>query len=162
MGINLGQTGQSPIYEEQQQAGKTVSHLDTGSRWEINGVAVGLATKLSVSPGAANVCNFTLAVQDLAQNVSGTSIITVWLSDSPFGAGFAAHVPTGGLLLIGPPATLVFSKVTNLAIEILTGQFGTAALSITDTAKTGYYICATVPGTGLVAVSPQLITANYG
>ena len=39
---------------------------------------------------------------------------------------------------------------------------GTFILSITDTAKTGFYVCAVPLRGGAPSVSAQLITANYG
>jgi hypothetical protein len=45
---------------------------------------------------------------------------------------------------------------------VQTKAAGSFVLQITDTAKTGFYVCVRNPSTGLVSVSDQLVTANYG
>jgi hypothetical protein len=158
MAVVPSQASQSPIYD--QQGGK-IQHWDTGARLEINGVPVALSATFTPAAGASTICNVTIQLQDLASvNCSTVFDLTVWLSDSSVGAGFAAHVPTGGITVTS--GTSVFSKVTNIAIEALTTATGSMVLQITDTARTAYFVCTELPGTGLVAVSAQLVTANYG
>jgi hypothetical protein len=158
MAVNWSQATQSPVYVEQ---GGKILHWDSGFRLEVNGVPVGLGVRFSYAPNGANICGVSIQVTDLiGNNLAGVFDLTTWLSDSPFGAGFAAHVPTGGF---APSAgTAVFSKVTNICIEALTTVNGLLSLNITDTVHTGYYICTEVPGTGLIAITGPLVALNYG
>jgi hypothetical protein len=158
MAVIPSQAGQSPIYDEQR--GK-VAHWDTGARFEINGVAVGLAVTITPASGAANVCNITMQVQDLnSVNCATVFDLSVWLSDAATGAGLTAVTASGGLAVT--TGTQLLAKVAAKALDTLTDATGKMVFSITDTAKTGFFVCVIVPGTGLVFVSAQLITANYG
>ena len=53
-----------------------------------------------------------------------------------------------------------FTSKKHLSVQ--TKPAGTFVLQITDTAKTGFYICARNPSTGLVSASAQLSAGNYG
>jgi hypothetical protein len=158
MAVIPSQAGQCPVYDE--QGGKTV-HWDTGTRFEINGTPTCLAVKQTVAAGASTICTVTLQAQDLnGVNLAQVFDLYFYLSDSATGAGFSAHVPTGGLNVTA--GTAILTKVTNLVLEALTDATGKLVFTITDTARTLYYIVSEVPGTGLLSIGPQLITGNYG
>lgn len=153
---------QAPIYVQSQGPGKALEQYASGARTEINGVPVALACTFTPAAGSANVCNVTIQFQDLqGNNLAQVFEFSWFLSDSSVGNGLTATTASG-TVGAGSKGTDVYGKVSKKAGDALTDNTGAYVLSITDTAKTGFYVCVCNPGTGLTVVSAQLVTGNYG
>lgn len=118
-------------------------------------------TTLTPAASTANVCLVTIQLKDGA----GTAIarivpIRVYLSDSSTGAGVTGTTASGAVA-VGANGTDIVDLTSKKVKEVLTDATGKYILSITDTAKTGFYVVATVNGSG-VKPSAQLVTGNYG
>lgn len=137
-------------------------HLNGANAWDPAEKA--LAQKVTFTPaaGGANVCNVTIQVQDgRGNNLARNFELLVYLSDDSGGNGLTASTASG-TVGAGSAGTDLSAKVAKKALDVLTDNTGKYVLSITDTVKTLFYICASTPGTGNVQVSAQLVTGNYG
>lgn len=111
--------------------------------------------------GSANICLVTINVQDgRGTNLAVPFELLVYLSDDSGGNGLTA-TSASGAVAAGASGTDLSVKQAKKATDVLTDNTGTYILSITDTAKTGFYIAVTCPGTGVVWVSRQLTSADY-
>jgi hypothetical protein len=122
------------------------------------------AGKVTFSPaaGAANQTLVTLQVTDMGGvSLAAPFEMLVYLSDDPGGNGLSGTTASGAVAA-GSAGTVLSTKVTKLALDVLTDNTGKFIIAITDTAKTGWYVVATCPGSGNVQVSAQLVAANYG
>ena len=118
-------------------------------------------TTLTPAAGAANVCNVTIQLKDGAgTNMARIIPLIVYLSDSSTGAGVTATTASG-TVVAGATGTDIVDLTSKKVKQVLTNASGSYTLAITDTSKTGFYVCASTLGQG-VKVSAQLITGNYG
>ena len=117
----------------------------------------------SIAAGGANVSEVTIAVTDISGNtIAGVHDITIVLSDSAAGVGLTAVTASGTVQAKSASGTDLGALTAKKALAAQTLADGTYILEITDTAKTGFYVSAIIPSHGLVQVSRQLITADYG
>ena len=138
----------------------------TATAAELNAQAsstVAASVTFAAAAGGANVCEVTITVK----NADGTAIalphnLDVWLSDAATGAGLTGTSASGAVAAKAASGTDLSTYVAKKALYVQTLATGVYILSITDTAKTGFYPCATCPGTGKTFVGAQLVTGNYG
>jgi hypothetical protein len=118
---------------------------------------------LTPAQGASNVCLVTVQLKD----ATGTAIarrtpLRIYLSDAATGAGVTATTASGAVA-VGASGTDIVDLTSKKVKDVMTDASGVYILSITDTAKTGFYVCAAVMGaSGGVKVSSQLVAGNYG
>lgn len=127
------------------------------------GVNLGAPGNLSfaAAPGTANVSLVTIQVKDSAgNNLAGVWNFDVWLSDAATGAGLTA-VTASGAVAAGASGTDLGVYAASKAKRVQTDATGKYILSITDTAKTHFYVAGQINHLGAI-VSAQLLTANYG
>lgn len=137
--------------------------FSTAATFAADGVQTPLAVTFSAAAGGANVCEVTITVVDGA----GTAIASVfnldiWLSDAATGAGYTSTSASG---------TVQAKSASGADLEVMSAKKGIRAqtlatgiyiLEITDSAKTGFYVCAALPMTGAAQISDQLVTGDYG
>jgi len=117
----------------------------------------------SAAAGASNVCNVTITVKNAAGTaIASPFILTVWLSDAATGVGLTGTSASGTVQAKSASGADLGPLTAKKALVVQTLATGVYILEITDTAKTAFYVCATVPGTGAIKISTQLATANYG
>lgn len=117
----------------------------------------------SPAAGASNVCEVTITVKDAAgSTIAAVHNLDIWLSDAATGAGLTATTASGAVAAKSASGTDLGTLTAKKALRVQTLATGVYILSITDTAKTGFYICAALPSAGKAIVSQQLVTANYG
>lgn len=116
---------------------------------------------IAAAAGAANVCNVTFTLVDLAPAAVLTPLLfDIWLSDAATGAGLTATTATGGIAAV---TGVIWSVQTaSKALRVQANASGVFTLAITDTAKTTFFPAAQNPASGLVTVGTRLVTANYG
>ena len=143
--------------------------LDANDNLIVAGLNIGGAAVLPVtfgfSPaaGSTNVANVTITPKDGKGNtLTGVRSLEVWLSDSAAGAGLTATTASGTVQAKSGEGTVLTALTAKKHIALQTKAAGTFVLEITDSAKTGFYVCVKNPLTGLAAVSAQLLSANYG
>lgn len=127
----------------------------------INGLT-GKAASVTITPaaGTANVCLVSIQVKNAdGVAVSVGETLDVWLSDAATGAGLTGTTASGAVAA-GASGTDLIVRTAKKETLVQTTVAGLYILSITDTAKTLFYI-AVLRGSTLT-VSAQLITANYG
>lgn len=116
----------------------------------------------SIAAGAANVCEVTLTVQDgHGDALAYPFILDVWLSDNSTGEGLTAHGTVAIAAKSGEGSDFAI-LTANKALRVQTKTTGTYVLEITDSDKTGFYVAAQLPFSGLPVVSRQLVTGDYG
>lgn len=117
---------------------------------------------LSPAAGASNVCLVTITVKDAAGvAMAASQSIEVWLSDAATGIGLTGTTASGAVAA-GAAGTDMFTYTSKKHLKVQTSATGVYILSITDSAKTGFYVCAKLPGRGNTQVSAQLVSDNYG
>lgn len=115
--------------------------------------------EFSYTPGASGVAQVQMKLKHGKQDISGIHPVSVHLSDSENGNGVTATTPSGTVsATTGAVAQAVVAKKELLCAPTVAGDL---TLAITDTAKTGFYVCVTLPG-GIQVVSRQLATEDYG
>lgn len=125
--------------------------------------AIAATISFAAAAGGANVCEVTITVKDAAgSTLAGVHNLIVWLSDAATGAGLTGTSASGTVQAKSASGQDMGTLTAKKALVVQTLATGIYILEITDTAKTGFYVCATVPGTGLTVVSSQLVTGNYG
>lgn len=135
-----------------------ITNLDV-DRLKLNGVKIPTTATFSIAAGASNVTAVTVTFK----TAQGTAInnafpFEVWLSDAATGAGETGTSASGTpALTTGTQYRILSAKK---AWSGACNTSGVAVLTITDTAKTGFYVAVLLP-TGVV-VSRQLVSADYG
>jgi hypothetical protein len=115
-----------------------------------------------VAAGAANVSEITLT----ARNANGApvpgAIFDVFLSDSAAGIGYTVTTASGAVTVktAGTLGNLLFTYLAKFGLLVQANASGVFTLSITDTAKTAFKVCAKIDGMTLVVNT--LATASYG
>lgn len=117
---------------------------------------------VSAAAGTTNVSDVTFQLKDGAgNNLAAVTALDLWLSDAATGIGLTATTPSGGVAA-GASGTILGALTTSKAVRVITDATGKFILAITDTSKTGFYPCCSIPGTGKVTVGAQLVAGNYG
>lgn len=117
----------------------------------------------AAAAGGANVCEVTLTCKDAAgSTIARTQNLTVWLSDASSGAGLTGTAASGTVQAKSASGADLGTLTAKKALVVQTLATGVYTLEITDTGKTGYYVCAAIPGNGKTVVSTQLVTGDYG
>jgi hypothetical protein len=115
---------------------------------------------LTPAAGTANQSLVTLQLKDAAGNaIAVVTPIDVWLSDAATGIGLTGTTASGAVAA-GASGTDLGVLTTKKAITSLTDATGKYILAITDTAKTGFFVCAAVGSK--IYVSAALVAGNYG
>lgn len=118
---------------------------------------------LTPAAGASTVSEITIQAKDAAGvNMTRAIKFLCYLSDAATGIGITATTASGAVTAKSASGT-DFGQLT--AKKVLVGQTkadGSFILSITDAAKTGFYVCAATFHGGAPSVSAQLVAGNYG
>jgi hypothetical protein len=121
------------------------------------------ALTFSVAAGSANVSEITVTVKDaLGFTVPGVLQFDLWLSDAATGAGLTATTASGAVGAKSASGADISTYVAKKSLRVQTLAAGTYVLSITDTAKTGFFVAALAPNGSKAYVAPQLTTGSYG
>lgn len=122
-----------------------------------------LPQTVTITPavGAANVSLVSIQVKDGAgTNLARVTPIVVHLSDAATGIGLTGTTASGAVAA-GASGTDLGVLTTKKANYSITDAAGLYILSITDTAKTQFYVSVTIPSVGTTTVT-RVLTANYG
>ena len=135
----------------------------SGSSIVVDGATAGGKVTLSAAAGSTNISNVTITVADL----DGTAVpavhnLDVWLSDATSGAGLTGTTASGTVTAKSASGVVLSTYTAKKALRVQTLATGVFTLEITDSAKTGFYVCAQCPLTNRTYVSSQLITGSYG
>lgn len=95
----------------------------------------------------------------IGENGGVAQCFNVYLSDSANGANVTA-VTASGAVAAGANGAVLSIDTASKVFQVISDANGIFQLSITDTAKTGFYVCAVSP-LGVVYVSRQLTSADY-
>ncbi len=138
------------------------AHLNGANLYDGAEVPYPQSASISAAPGVANVSLVTFQLKDGAgNNLANVTEMDVWLSDAATGIGLTATTASGAVAA-GASGTDLGDLTVKKAKLVATDATGKYILSITDTGKTGFYPCCTVPGTDKATVGAQLVTGNYG
>ena len=142
-------------------AGTTV----TASAAELNASGDGVSTSLTfvAAAGSTNIAEVTVTVKDgAAGTIASVHNFDLWLSDAATCAGLTGTTASGAVAAKAASGVDLATYTAKKALRIQTLATGVYVLSITDAAKSGFYVCGQVPGTGKSVASAQLVTGNYG
>lgn len=129
--------------------------------WPIAVAGLAASATFAAAAGGANVSEVTVTVKDAAGNtLAGVHTFDLWLSDAASGAGLTGTTASGTVQAKASSGTVLAALTAKKALRVQTKADGTFVLEITDTAKTGFYVGASI-GSKTV-VSAQLVTGNYG
>ena len=128
-------------------------------------IVKGEPDQVVMTPAASStaICLVTMQVRNNeGEAYKAVLPLTVWLSDSATGDGVTATTPSGALAA-GANGTSLGALTASKALKAITNTLGVFILSITDTAKTAFYVCARVDGQRKPGIATKLLaTANYG
>ncbi len=134
----------------------------TASAAEINGRVTGQPSTatLAAAAGASTEAIVTITVKDGA-GVAVTAPVTmhVMLSDASTGLGITGTTASGAVAA-GDTGSVLLATVSKKLLMVQTSAAGVFKLSITDSAKTQFYVVVNVPGCKPVVA--RVLTANYG
>lgn len=110
----------------------------------------------------ANVTKITIQIVDSDDKAYAAVVpMDVFLSDAATGVGLTAVTASGAVnAKSGAGGADLGTLTTKKALRVQTDATGKYVLSITDTAKTGFYPCVNF-GSKLI-VGAVLVTGNYG
>ena len=119
-----------------------------------------VTASFSPAAGSTNVSLVTVTIKDgTGAAVAKPTNIDVWLSDAATGAGLTATTASGAVAA-GASGADLGTLTTKKALRSQTTATGVYILSVTDSAKTGFYPCISV--SGLTTCGAQLVSGNYG
>lgn len=137
-----------------------VTATGTLAQRTLSRVPVGSVT-FSPAAGGSNVCEVTITVKDGGSTaIARAHVLDVWLSDASSGAGLTGTTASGTVTAKSASGVVLSTYTAKKDIRVQTLATGVFILEITDSAKTGFYVCAKVGGE--TYVSSVLVTANYG
>lgn len=112
--------------------------------------------------GGANVCEVTVkCVDHTGATIAGVFNFDLWLSDAATGVGLTGTTASGTVTAKAASGAVIGTDSSKKALRVQTLATGIFILEITDTAKTGFYVCAS-NGRRTASVSSVLVTGNYG
>lgn len=118
--------------------------------------------KFTATPSTANICLVTCQLIDNEGfAVAVAAEIEIWLSDAATGLGITGTTASGAVAA-GATGTDLAVLVTKKMIRAQTDVNGSYTLSITDTAKTAFYVAIKLTKHNKARVSAVLATANFG
>lgn len=130
---------------------------------EVNAVNGAVADfTFAAAAGAANVTEVTITAKDAdGATVAVPHVFTVWLSDAATGAGLTGTTASGTVTAKASSGAVIGTLTAKKALVVQALATGVFILEITDTAKTGFYVCAQ-SFNGLVQAADQLESGDYG
>lgn len=118
--------------------------------------------RFTIAAGGTNETRITIQAVDAAgTNLTGAYNFNVMLSDAATGVGLTATTASGAVTTHTGGGTVIGTDTAKKALHVQTNASGNAIITITDTAKTGFYVVAVRPVDGKAVVSRQLVTADY-
>lgn len=116
----------------------------------------------TAAAGSANVTNVTLALKDLLGRAPrNVKSVLIYLSDSSAGVGLTA-TSASGTVVAGASGVDLGDLTTKKAKMVQFTAAGVYVLQITDTAKTGFFVCVDLLNGHPPLVAFALSSANYG
>lgn len=116
---------------------------------------------MTVATDGSNKTKVTCQLVDIeGASVAQVMNMDLWLSDAATGAGLTATAASGAVAA-GSAGADIATLTSKKALRVQTDATGVYILSITDTGKTAYKVCAQMPD-GAVVVGATLATASYG
>lgn len=142
-------------------SGSETAVAATGAELNLNDDQVANVT-MAAAAGAANVSEITCTLKDAAgATIASPRPLLFWLSDAATGAGLTATTASGAVTAKAANGQDMGALTAKKAFMFQPLATGIGIVSITDTAKTGFYPCVQLPN-GKVVVGTQLVTGNYG
>ena len=117
----------------------------------------------AIAAAGSNVSEVTITVK----NAAGTTLASVWttrvwLSDSATCAALTTTTASGTVTAKAASGVVVSTSTAKKDLVVSTLATGVFILEITDTAKTGFFVCGAIPGKAKADASAQLVTGSYG
>lgn len=112
--------------------------------------------------GAANVAEVEISVTNKdGQVIPGVHVLDIMLSDAATGVGITGTSASGTVQAKAASGTDYGALTAKKALRVSTLATGKYTLEITDNAKTGFYVVASV-ACAPVQVSRQMVAGDYG
>lgn len=129
----------------------------------VGGSNVPTYVSFEITAGGGDACEVKITFEDgKNQALAKPFLRLIHLSDNADGVGLTATSASGIVTAKTGEGEVFATVVAKKLLEVQTKADGTFTLEITDTAKTGFYVCVQHPLTGEAIVSRQLLTADYG
>ena len=125
------------------------------------GLGVPYAVSFASATDGSNKSKVTLRMVDYeGNNVAGCYLLDIILSDAATGAALTSATASGNVVA-GAKGVDLEAVTAKKHLRVQTDADGIYELSITDTAKTQFYVCAA--GAGIpFHVTGRVLTAKYG
>lgn len=136
--------------------------VENGGLMEVNGGNQPHKVSLAAAAGGSNVSEITVTVTDnKGVAIAAVFNLDIWLSDDADGQGLTGTSASGAVQAKAASGTDLQVYSAKKAIRVQTLKTGVYTLSITDTGKTAFKVCAQIPGTARPSII-TLATGNYG
>ncbi|MBS0207520.1 MAG: hypothetical protein JSS27_01065 [Planctomycetes bacterium] len=133
--------------------------LDAGATYIRGGTPQ--TASISTAAGASNVSLNTVQLKDgNGDNLTARRVVDIYLADDSHGDTITATTASGAVAA-GASGNVLAALVASKMLRVITDATGKFILSITDTAKTHFYIVVALPD-GTPIASAQLADASYG
>lgn len=159
------QDGSVDVLNQIQQGGSLWSvggqiDIAAGGAFSRSGINETLGVTITYAKGgSANICLVSFQLVDAnGAAVANQEVLDIYLSDSATGVALTATTASGAVGAGASGTDLLVRTAKKETVSLTTGA-GLYILSITDTAKTGFYPCV-MRGSQLL-VGAQLTSANY-
>ncbi len=120
------------------------------------------AFTFAAASAASNIAEVTVTATDASgATVAAPVLYHLWLSDAATGAGLTGTAASGTVTVKSASGAVIGTLTSKKALVVQALATGVFTLEITDTAKTGFYVCAQTP-TGAVSIATVLATGDYG
>ena len=117
---------------------------------------------IGFTAGASNASTVAITVKDAAGNaVSEPYLLDVWLSDAATGLGLTATASSSAAAIVSGYGSIFTINTAKKCWDVQTNASGEARITITDTAKTRFYVGVRDPRSGRSLVSAKMATADY-
>lgn len=117
----------------------------------------------AIVAGASTVCEITISVVNKeGYRIAGSHSLDIFLSDAAAGLGLTATAASGAVGVKANTGTELGAMTAKKAFRVVTKSDGTITLSITDAAKTLFYVGASIPAINSLQVSRKLVAGDYG
>lgn len=122
-----------------------------------------LGVHFNAAPSTSNIAIITLQfLTNEGVPYAGIVDFTLWLSDAATGLGVTGTTASGAVANSGTSGKDLAALVTKKVIMAQSDATGAYTLSITDTAKTGFYVAVGMGRFVTPRVSAQLVAGNFG
>lgn len=128
---------------------------------ELDGIVASFT--IAYAAGGANVAEATITLKDAAgATIASPRPFMLWLCDAATGVGLTGTAASGTVQAKSASGADIATFTAKKCLLVQPLATGIYILEITDSAKTGFYVCASTLDGRAFTVGAQMVAGNYG